>query len=100
MDLHPRKLLTVVAEAALEKTLVEEIRQCGAHGYTITEARGGGAHGEHGGGFFFDANIRVEVVCDDATADRLATRLRDHYARDFALILYVADVAVLRPQKF
>ena len=45
MDTHPRKLLVIISEAALEKNLVRDARRFGAQGYTITEVRGGGGGG-------------------------------------------------------
>ncbi|EXF23976.1 nitrogen regulatory protein P-II [Nesterenkonia sp. AN1] len=100
MNPHKRKLLTVVTEAALEGTLVREIESLGAHGYTITDARGKGDHGVRDAGWEASANIRIEVVCDADTARTLATHLREHYYRNYAMILYLSEVEVLRPEKF
>lgn len=100
MNPHQRKLLTVVTEAALEGTLVREIESLGAHGYTITDARGKGHHGVRDAGWEASANIRIEVVCDADTARTLATHLREHYSENYAMILYLSDVEVLRPEKF
>ncbi len=100
MEKHVRRLLTVITEANLERSLIEDLRQLGARGYTITDARGQGHRGkraldwEHGG------NIRLEVICDAALAERLAAHLRERYYDHYAMILFVADVEVLRPEKF
>ena len=40
MEKHVRRLLTVITEANLERSLIEDLRQLGARGYTITDARG------------------------------------------------------------
>ena len=37
-----RTLLTVICEASIEARVVADARRLGAHGYTATEARGGG----------------------------------------------------------
>ena len=42
---HARKLLTIIAEASLERALVAEVRGAGAGGYTISEVRGGSSGG-------------------------------------------------------
>jgi nitrogen regulatory protein PII len=99
---HPerRKLLTIVAEASLEQRLVRDLEQLGAHGYTITDARGKGRRGERGAKFDLDRNIRVEVVCDAATAEAIGDHMKRRYYDDYAMILVVADVEVLRPEKF
>lgn len=100
MDRIGRKLLTIVTEAALEASLGEELRTLGATGYTIVNARGRGSRGVRDAGWSSSGNIRVEVVCDDDTAERIATYLRENYYRDFAMIVYLSDVEVLRPDKF
>ncbi|RJN31964.1 P-II family nitrogen regulator [Nesterenkonia natronophila] len=100
MNSYKRKLLTIVTEAALETTLIREIDRSGAHGYTVTDARGKGDHGVRDAGWPASANIRVEVVCDAETAQSLAAHLHDRYYQDYAMILFIAEVEVLRPTKF
>lgn len=100
MNSHTRKLLTIVTEAALESTLVRDVERLGAHGYTITDARGKGHRGVRDAGWGASANIRMEVVCDAETARALCAHLREHYYQDYAMILLVSDVEVLRPEKF
>lgn len=98
-DLHPRRLVTIITEAALETAVVAEIRASGASGWTATEARGGGHHGIHGGGFPFDANVRIEVICDEAVAERLLAALDERYMEHAAMLIHVAEVAVLRHER-
>jgi lysyl-tRNA synthetase class I len=95
-----RKLLTVITEAALERSLITDVKRLGAHGYTITEARGEGHRGVREAGFEKSGNIRLEVVCESAVADKIARHLRDRYYNDYAMILFLQDVTVLRPDKF
>lgn len=100
MTRHTRKLLTIVTESALEGVLVQKLERLGAHGYTVTDARGKGHRGVRNAGWEASSNIRIEVVCDDTTADAIATHLRDTYYEHYAMILFLADVEVLRPEKF
>ena len=100
MTLEHRKLLTVVAEAALEHELVREIERLGAHGYTVTDARGRGSRGIRNAGWNLSANIRIEVVCTTDTAHAIAAVLRERYYDNYAMILFIGDVEVLRPEKF
>ncbi|MDT8408577.1 MAG: transcriptional regulator [Wenzhouxiangellaceae bacterium] len=95
-----RKLLTVVTEAALESALTRDLERLGAHGYTVSNARGKGSRGVREAGWEADSNIRVEVVCDDATARRIAAFLQQQYYDDYAMILLLGEVEVLRPDKF
>ena len=100
MQLTARKLLTVVTEAALEATLVSEIERLGARGYTITDARGKGSGGKRDAIWAPHANIRVEVLCGADTALAICEALRERYSDNYSMVMYVADVDVLRPEKF
>jgi hypothetical protein len=100
MDKHLRKLLTVITEASLERRLVEDLRQLGARGWTITDARGEGNRGKRTSDWEHGGNIRIEVICDAALAERLVAHLQERYYDHYAMVLFVIDVEVLRPAKF
>lgn len=95
-----RTLLTIVSEAALENTLISDLEALGARGYTITEARGKGARGERDASWSPAANIRIEVLCDEATARVITTAVRERYYDNYSMVMYWSDVSVLRPDKF
>lgn len=97
---YRRKLLTIITETALETHLTRDLEDLGAPGYTITNARGRGQRGVRRAGWEAESNIRVEVICDDETAQRIAQHLRKHYYDNYAMILTLSDVEVLRPEKF
>ncbi|HET9694276.1 MAG TPA: DUF3240 family protein [Steroidobacteraceae bacterium] len=100
MQLHPRRVVTIVTEAALERTLVAEIEALGARGFTITDARGKGSHGARHSEWTQEGNIRLEVVCEPDLAERIAERVRERFYDHYAMILFVQEVSVLRPEKF
>lgn len=100
MNSSTRKLLTIITESALERILVEEIERLGANGFTITDARGKGRRGPRNAAWDESSNIRIEVVCDDTIAKAIADHLQAHYYRNYGMILFMSDVAVLRPEKF
>ena len=100
MSLESRKLLTIVTEAALEHELTVEILRLGAHGYTVTDARGRGGRGVRNANWSMSANIRIEVVCPAATAETIAATLKERYYDNYAMILFLSEVEVLRPDKF
>lgn len=97
---HMRKLLTVITESALESRLISDLEKLGAHGYTITDARGKGGRGVRNASWDASGNIRMEVICNEKTADAVANHLRERYYDNYAMILTVTDVEVLRPEKF
>lgn len=100
MHAEHRKLLTIVSEASLEQSLIRDIERLGAHGYTITDARGKGSRGTRNAQWEHSGNIRIEVVCDAAAADAISAHLRERYYDHYAMILFISEVAVLRPGKF
>jgi nitrogen regulatory protein P-II 2 len=100
MRVHSRKLLVLICEAALEKTLVDDALRLGATGYTIADVRGGGHGGTREGAWEADRSIEVKIICDADVAERLAAHVVAAYADHYAVTLYLADVGVLRPEKF
>lgn len=100
MEWHGRKLLTIIAEAALERKLVEEAQRLGIGGYTINEVRGGGAQGVRAGEWEGERSIEFKVLCEEAVAHRLAAAVMENYSQHYALVLYTSDVGVLRGEKF
>lgn len=100
MTNRARKLLTVIAEAALEATLVRDFDRLGARGYTITDVRGKGSRGVRDAGWEVSGNVRIDVVCDAVTAETIAAHVQQRYYADYAMILFLADVEVMRGEKF
>lgn len=97
---NTRTLLTVICEAALEKKLVADLDRLGAPGWTLSDARGRGSRGVRSAGWETEGNIRLEVICSRELAERLVAHLQAHYYDNFAMVCYLAEVAVLRPEKF
>lgn len=97
---HPRRLLVIITEAALEKSLARDVRRLGAHGYTVYDVRGAGHSGIREGSWEADRSIEMKVICEADVADRIAAHVLDEYAANFGLTLFFADVDVLRPGKF
>jgi hypothetical protein len=100
MNAPNRTLLTVICEAALEKKLLADLEQLGAPGWTLSDARGRGARGVRSAGWDTEGNIRVEIICTQEIAERIATHLQDQYYANFAMVCYLAQVEVMRPEKF
>jgi nitrogen regulatory protein PII len=100
MQHYSRRMVTIVTEAALERALVTELEALGVKGYTITDARGKGSRGMRQSDWAQQGNIRVEVICDPSLADRIAGQVRDKFYDNYAMILFLQDVNVLRSDKF
>jgi hypothetical protein len=95
-----RKLLTVVAESAIERPIVEEIKRLGARGYTIVAARGEGSRGVRQGSWEQNGSVEIQVVCTEATARAIMECLHDRFYADFAMVAWASDVEILRGEKF
>lgn len=95
-----RKLLSIIAESSIEPFIIEDLRAMGVKGYTSWEARGEGERGDRAGDWEQNRNVMIQVVCSDSTADKIAERLFDAYQQDYAMVVHVSDVEVMRPQKF
>ncbi|MDH5271886.1 MAG: transcriptional regulator [Gammaproteobacteria bacterium] len=100
MQHYTRRMVTIVTESALERTLVAELESLGVRGFTITDARGKGSRGLRQSDWAQEGNIRVEVICDPAVADNIAERVRAKFYDHYAMILFLQDVSVLRSDKF
>ncbi|MCM8538561.1 MAG: hypothetical protein NE334_21645 [Lentisphaeraceae bacterium] len=94
------KILTIVTESVLENQIAEDIEKHGAHGYTITDARGKGHRGLRDAGWDYNSNIRVEIVCNLKTCNAISKFLLDTYYNDYAMITFSYDVTVQRSNKF
>ncbi len=100
MTKHAKKLLVIIAEAALEKRLVADVHQAGAHGYTVHDVRGGSAYSTREGDWEADRTIEMKVICEPPVAEAIAAHVLATYTPHYGLTLFFADVAVLRPEKF
>ena len=99
MTRGPRKLITIVAEAGLESRLVAMIHAKGAKGHTISPAHGEGPRGQRAGDIS-GGNIRLEtVVTPDALAG-ITEALETDYFPHYAVSCWVAEVEVIRQERF
>jgi len=87
-------LLTILSEAVLENTLIEEIMALGAKGYTISDARGRGTHGVRNGKWTAGGNIRIEVIGDAELCSSIVQRLQANYERDYGLLMFTFPVEI------
>ena len=97
---HPRQLLVIIAEAALEKSLVRDVKRLGAQGYTVYDVRGEGASGVREGAWEADRTIEMKVICEGDVADQIAEHVLATYAPHYRITMFFTNVQVLRPQKF
>ena len=98
-SLIPMSKVSIVAERLLEDRLVAAIREAGAKGYTIVDARGEGSRGVRASEFE-GLNIKLETLVPEETAEQILEHLAKHYFARYAVVAYVEQVYVVRGDKY
>ena len=91
--------VTIVAEALLESRLLGDVRDCGARGFTLTEARGEGSRGVRASEWE-GRNVRIETLVSPEVADRILAHVAEVYFPHFAVVAWVEHVEVVRGEKY
>ncbi len=99
MKTVPLKEVTIVAEALLEERLLREIRELGAHGYTVGQVRGEGSRGVRASEWE-GKNVRIETLVSAEVADRILAHIAEEYFEHYAVVAYLSDVQVVRGEKY
>ena len=100
METHARKLLLILTEGALEKALAADVLRLGAQSYSVYDVRAGDRDGERAASWEGDRNIEVKVIATEAVAEAIARHVLETYCPHYAVRMFLADVEVLRPEKF
>ncbi len=95
-----RTVLTVITEAAIEKILLRDLKRLGVRGYTILDARGQGRRGVRDAARGESANIRIEVICTRALAETVLQDFLTRYYDNYAMVAFLQDAEIVRPDKF
>jgi nitrogen regulatory protein PII len=100
MTFSNQKLLTIITESRLELPLTENLDKLGAQGWTISDCRGKGHRGVRDASWAANSNIRIDIVCNDILIKAISEFLKKEYFNNYAMILFVGDIEVLRTNKF
>lgn len=95
-----RKLVTIIAESALEKMLVKDLKSLGITGYTVWDVRGEGTRGKRKGGFDQSSSICLTSICNSTLAQSILEHLSYTYFEDYAIVAYISDVQIHRCNRF
>lgn len=93
------KLVTVITERLLRERVIDDLRACGAKGFTISNATGEGSRGVHASEWE-GQNLRIESIVSHAVAERIVERIADEFFENYAVIVYLHDVQVVRGDKY
>lgn len=102
MQLHRKKRVEIIAEAAIVPTLVAMLQAAGASGYTVLPALSGGGHAGTWSDSAMSAAMQMQVILVIASpglADAIVERLAPMVAQ-YKAILMVSDTEVIRGDHF
>ena len=99
MNMIQRKLLTIVAEASLEKRLIKLLTDNGCQGYTVLTGHGSGPKNQRvadleGG------NVIIETVLKDEILDPILHALEQDYFKNYACTVWISQVEVIRGERY
>jgi nitrogen regulatory protein P-II 2 len=94
-----RRILTIIAEAAVESRLIADVKRLGAKGYSVGHVKGEGTTGSR----LHDLNgpsVRLETVVTEAIAQAILSHLSAEYFDRYAVVAWITPAQVMRPGKF
>lgn len=100
MKFYKIKLLTVTCEILAQKNVIDILNKHDITGYTLYEVDGNGSRGIRGKGLKNEKNIKIEVIMQEEKLSDVAEEISRILFANFAIILYVTDVGVIRTEKF
>ena len=100
MKLYNVTLLTITCEILAQKNIIEILNKHEITGYTTYEVDGNGARGIRGQGLITEKNVKVEVILREEKLPDVVEEISRTLFANFAIILYVSDVGILRTEKF
>jgi len=100
MKLFNAKLLTIICEILAQKNVLEILNKHGITGYTLYEVDGNGSKGIRGQGFKNEKNIKIEIISSEEKLKDIVEEVTLELFSNFAVIVYLSDVQVLRYEKF
>jgi len=99
VETSERHIVTIIAEAAVETRLVDDVKRLGAKGYSVGRVRGEGKTGQHLQDLS-GPSVRLETIVSEPVADAILEHLSAAYFGRFAVVAWVSVARVLRSERF
>lgn len=99
MKLEKAKLITIIADEALQDRLVLELKSVNVKGYTISEAKGEGINHQHLTSWE-GKNIRLESLVSVGKALKIFQIISEKYLEKYPMVIFMNDVEVIRKERF
>ena len=100
MKLYNIKLLTITCEILAQNNIIEILNKHDITGYTTYEVNGNDAHEIRGQGLKIEKNVKVEIIMREEKLQDVVEEISRTLFANFAIVLYVSDVDVVRTEKF
>lgn len=91
--------ITIIAERLLRDQLLELLKRHGVSGWTITAVEGEGSRGVRASEWE-GRNVQIDTLVSPEISGAIMKEIGDLFFEDWAIIVYAADVDVLRGGKY
>lgn len=98
LKIHLRKV-TIIAERVLRDDLLDLLKRHGATGWTLTAVEGEGSRGIRASEWE-GRSVQIDTLVSTETADAIMEEVGEKYFTDWSVIVFAADVEVLRGEKY
>ncbi|MCW7492692.1 hypothetical protein ND861_08840 [Leptospira sp. 2 VSF19] len=99
MKLEKAKLITIIADEAIQDRLVQELKFLSVKGYTISDAIGEGINQKHLTSWE-GKNIRLESLVSETKAKKIFEIMTERYIDKYPMVIFMSDVEVIRKDRF
>lgn len=97
------KKVVIITESVIKDKVLQHITSMGAKGYTIDTVCGKGERGVRDDNTLLGEylrNIKIDIIATEQIAEKIAVTMVEKFFKDYAGIVYIEDVKVLRAEKF
>lgn len=91
--------VTIIAERVLRDDLIALVKEKGSTGWTLTMVEGEGSRGIRASEWE-GRNVQLDTLVSAEVAEAIMDEVGERYFKDWSVIVYVADVEVLRKDKY
>jgi nitrogen regulatory protein P-II 2 len=91
--------VTIIAERVLRDDLIDLLKKHGARGWTLTMVEGEGSRGIRASEWE-GRNVQIDTLVSPEIAEAIMEEVGALYFADWSVIVYSADVEVLRKDKY
>jgi nitrogen regulatory protein P-II 2 len=95
----PLRKVTIIAERLLRDDLLDLVRRHGATGWTLTAVEGEGSRGIRASEWE-GRSVQIDTLVPAEVAEAIMEEVGEKYFADWSVIVYAAEVEVLRSEKY